>query len=544
MKNYKKIISFLLVIAIVFLCGCTSSQNEEQTTTAPKKELVGFIEANIEPGYLQNASSLCIKDDLLVFMTSTYTDKDGNLYTPAGEDEAEGLDVTTYIVKYDLKDNKLIDKFELNDCPIKEVWGIELDNDKIVVFSDSEKKNAYYDLDMNFVEETDREVTDELQEAMKSSFYTSKSAARNGFCDFTGANYNQIIYFYDNPEVPYVFNADETYQPSEMNFNNGYILCETFGNSEENANFKVVDYKGAKEINDATIIAKDYGYDNITTGQTSIGDKYAVCVEYFGNSEDENNYTHKMFYWNYQNEPTNKALDIKNYTKFDAFNEQTIKEIKDKYNVDIYINEPCENIVDSVSCEEEPNKIMLYDNLNAIKFFFDSLPEGMVGEIYSGYKDKENEKSGIRIDLVSEITIDAGGFAKDFVDPMEACFPFNNVTMTNIAHEFMHLFEARLADYDSSYYENWDEFNKGFEHEYNPNEDEHYEYEFDEKQFLSDYSTKNNTEERAEIFAYLYTGGGPALENEVLRKKADYLIEIIKNAFPSVKNAESVCWAN
>lgn len=545
MKKCKKLISLLLVIAIIFLCGCSSSnQPENEQPTDVVKEPVGFVEMDVEPAYLQNAQSLCIKGDLLVFMTSTYTDKDGNLYMPAGEDEFDDLDVTTSIIKYDLKSNKLIDIFDLKDCPIKEIWGVELKNDKIVIFSDSEKKNAYFDLDMNFVEETDRVVIDEQKEAMKSSFYTNMSAARNGFSDFTGASNNQVIYFYDNPEVAYIFNTGKMYQPSEMNFENGYILCETFGNSGEVANFKVIDYKGAKEINDASISAKDYGYEYISTSQTGLGDKYAVSIEYFGTSVDEKDYTSKMFYWNYQNEPTNKSLDIKSYTDFDDFNTQTIKEIKDKYNVDIHINDPNENIIENVSCDEKPSKVLLYDNLSAIKIFLDSLPDGMISEIHSNYKDKDMEKSGVRIDLVSEITFDAGAFAQDFVDPMEACFPFNNVTMTNLAHEFMHLFEARLADYDSSYYEKWDEFNKGFEREYNPDEEEHHEYKFDEKQFLSDYSTKNNTEERAEIFAYLYTGGGPALDNETIRKKADYLMEIIKNSFPSVQNAESVHWAN
>ncbi len=544
MKNYKKILSFLLVFAIVLLCGCSTLQNEEQTTKTPKMEPVGFVEMNIEPAYLQNAQSLCTKDDLLVFMTSTYTDKDGNLCIPAGEEEFDDLDVNTYIVKYDLKNNKLVDIFDLKECPIKELWGVELDNDKIVVFSDSEKKNAYYDLNMNFIEETDRIVFDELEEAKKSNFYTNMSAARNGFCDFSGTNNNQIVYFYDDPNTAYIFSTDKTYQPSEMSFNNGFVLCETYGNSGESADFKVIDYKGAKEINGASIASKDYGYNNITTGQTGIGDKYVVCTEYLSNYENENDFVHKIFCWNYQNEPTNKTLDIKSCTDFNTFNTQKIKDIKDEYGVDVYINEPNENIVDNVSCKEEPNQVLLYDNLNAIDTFFDSLPDGMISEIYSGYKNKDAEMSGIRIDLVSEITFDAGAFAQNFVDPMEVCFPFNGVTMTNLSHEFMHLFEARLADYDDSYYEKWDEFNKGFEREYNPDEETHPEYKFDEKQFLTDYSATNNVEERAEIFSYLYTGGGPALENEVLRKKADYLIEIIKNSFPSVQNAESVCWEN
>lgn len=500
---------------------------------------------NIEPEYLQNAQSLCIKDDLLVFMTSTYTDKNGRLYMPNGEDDFDNLTVTTYIVKYDLKDNRLIDKIELTDCPINEIWGLELnDNDEIVIFSDSEKKNAHYDMDMNLIKETDREVFDELKEAKKSSFYTSMSAANNGFCYFSGANNNQLIYFYNNPEVAYIFNANKSYQPSQINTNSGYVLCEVYDASTEVAGFSVIDYDGAKEINSATINSTKYGYDFTSTGNTAFSDKYAIAIEHFSNTKNENDFTQKMFYWCYQTEATNKSLNIEKCPDLDAYNEQAIAKIKEKYNIDIHINEPNEIIEESVNCNEKPSKVLLYDNLNAIDDFLNSLPNGMIDEIYSGFKSKENEKSGIRIDLVSEITIDAGAFAKDFVDPMELCFPFNGVTMMNISHEFMHLLEARLADYDDSYYNKWDEFNKGFEHEYNPNEDEHNDYEFDEKQFLTEYSTKNSTEERAEIFSYLYTGGGSALENEVIKKKADYLIQIINNAFPSVQNAQSACWAN
>lgn len=544
MKIYKKLISLLLATLLVLLIGCSNNNIPDDQLTDDANKPVGFVETSIDPAYLQNAQTFCIEDDLLVFMTSTYTDKNGNLYMPSSEEEFEGLDVTTYVVKYDLKENKLIDKFDLKDCPIKEIWGVELKNSKIIVYSNSEKKNAYYDLDMNFIEETDRVVVDDLEKASKSCFYTEMSASRDGFCDYTGSNNNQVLFFYDNPETAYVFNADKTYQPYQMNYDNGYVLCETFDNYTNSANFKVLDYKGAKEINDATITSKDYGYEYISTNQTGFGDNYVVCVEYFNNSDNENDYTNKLFYWNYQNEPTNKPLDIKSYsnTDYDLINAKMIEDIKNKYGIEIYINDPCENIADSVKCVSDPNNIILYDNLYALKSFFDSLPDGMVSEIYSGYKNKDNEKSGIRIDLVSEITFDAGAFAKDFVDPMEVCFPFNGVNMTNISHEFMHLFESRLSDYDDTYYEKWDKFNKGFEHKYNENEEEHPEYEFDENQFLTAYSATNNTEERAELFSYLYTGGGPALDNEVLRKKADYLIEIIKNAFPSVQNAQSVCW--
>lgn len=542
--KYNKLI-YIILFMLVFLCACSGpDQAETEQTMDAATETAGFAEMDIEPVYLQNAQSLCIKDDLLVFMTSTYTDKDGNLFMPAGEGDYEESEVTTYIVEYDLQCNKLRKRIELKDCPVTEVWGLELDQDKIVIFSDSEKKNAYYDLDMNYIEETDRIVADQREEAMKSSFYTDRSAARDGFCDYTEMNNDQMIYFYDHPEEVYIFHTDKSYQASVMDPGNGYILCETFGNSGEILNYKVIDYKSAKEMNDASIRAGDYGYDYIASSQTAIGDKYAVSLAFLSNNEDGDDYAYKIFYWNYQNERTNKALDIKRYTELDSFNRKAVEEIADQYHVDIHINDPNEYIVDSTSCEEAPAQVVLYDNLNTIKAFLESLPEGMLSEIYSGYKNKENEKSGIRIDLVSEITIEASAFAKDFVDPMEMCFPFNGVFMTNLAHEFMHLLEARLSDHDDLYYGEWEAFNKGFEHEYNPDEQEHPCYEFSEEQFLTAYSATNDVEERAELFAYLYTGGGSALDNAVLRNKADYLLEIIRRSFPSVRNAQSVCWDN
>lgn len=541
LKTNKKALSLILIIVLIFLAGCSAKSDNKTETTKPIKEPTGFVEMDIDSEYLQDARSICSKDDIVIFLTTVLLDENDKIVIPKDESDYEKYSSKNYIIEYNAKENKLIDKFEIKDCPISEIWGVELDNDNIVIFSNSEKKNAYYDFSMNFIKVTDRKATDEQEMAKKSDYYTERSSAYNGYCNFAGENGYHYLYFYDNPNELYEYKDDEEYAPMCLNNGNKLMLCENIADNSKALNYKVVDYKNSKEINKSSITAKNFGYDFASTNQFGLGNKYAIVTEYFGKNDSED-FTYKMLLWNYENERTNEALDIKKYTDLSSENTEKINNIKEKYGVDIRINETNEYIEESVICDENPKEIILLDNLNAISDFLDSLPSGMVKEIYSGFSNSENNKSGIRIDLVSKITIEAGAFAKSFVDPMEVCFPFDNITIANISHEFMHLFEERIIDYDQSFLEKWVEFNKGYEHSYNENEEMHPEYEFDEKHFLTEYSCTNNTEERAEIFSYLYTGGRDALKNEAIKEKADYLIKIINDSFPSVQKSNNIPW--
>lgn len=545
MSKSKKAIIILLALCFVFLIGCSSSQpNSTPTTkksTAAQKEPTGFVELDISPVYLQNCQSLCSQDDLAVFMTTVYLDQNGNPYTPSDEDDFGDAKFGEYIVKYDLKKNKLIDMVEIKDCPIKEIWGLELKDNHIIIFSNSEKKNAVYDLDMNFFELNDRVVNDPNDIAKKSQFYNESELQTNpGYSNFDSDNNIKYTYFHNELDSLYIYNTDMTHRISQYNEALDLFLTECYDyDCGTVLDFRVEDFRNAKEINRATIDSADYGYDYGSTGQTGFGNKYALCVVYF-NKIESNGFTIKAFSWNYSVDPTNKELSIIKANSLDDLIEVEKLCFKDDYNIDVYINEPCDNIVESVNCNTEPDKIMLYDDLKSIHGFLDSLPEGMVKEIYSGYEnDKEN---AIRLDLVSELTFDAGAFTQSFTDPMELCFPFNNVTSANIAHEFMHLIDERILQTNPNYIDEWAELNKGFEHEYNINEDEHPIYNYDEKQFLTEYSASNDTEDRAELFAYLYNGGGEAYESEMIKTKTEFLIKIIRDSYPSVQSLTTTCW--
>lgn len=546
----KKSFAILLSLVFVFLVGCSD------LSSLVVKEQAGFVQMDIQAEYLQDAHSICSKDDLIVFMTSVLRDKQGNFVQAQSEEDYEKNTIYNYIVEYNARKNKLINVFELKDCPIKEIWGIELEDDKIVVFSDSEKKNAYYDLDMNFIELTDRTVVDELEIAKKSSFFTEGSGAYDGYCCFNGTNNMQYIFFYDNPEELYIFDADYSYQPNYLDKATNNMLCESFSGDSNTAEFRIVDYRNANELNFASINAKELGYEYISTNSSCLGNKYVVCVEYFGNDDSED-FSYGMYCWNYNIEPENKALDIKKYTSLDSVNSQTIADIKQKYNVDIHINEECDNIDGMVKCDEDINSLYLYDDLHALNVFFSSLPDGMVKEIYSGFYDENFEHDGIRIDIVSQITYEnditnsVAAFAQRWSNPMEVCFSYNSMGLGTIAHEFMHLLDHRIDDYlnhseSVGIYESWDKLNKGYEHDYDENEELHPQYTFDDKNFVSDYAASNGEEDRAVIFEYLYTSHGdsskPWMEPERINKKVTYLTELIKNAFPSAQKTDNIYW--
>lgn len=554
MKKANKFLSIILTLIIIILCGCSNEIKQEETTTKAPDIPTGFVEMNIEKEYLTDAQSICTKDDLIVFMTTVLKDENGNIVLPKGEEDYEKNKCFNYIVKYNAKENKLDNMFEIKDCPIKEIWGVELENDNIIIYSNSEKKNAYYDLDMNYIEEKERDVVDEQKEAKKSSFYTDMSADTNGYCYFSGAKNRQYLFFYDNPEELYIFDSEKTHQPSNMN-SDGYILNECFDGENTKADFEIIDYKNAKEINKASISAKDYGCKNAATNGASIGNKYAVCTEYFSNDNDENAIT-KMFCWNYKEKQTNKSINIKKVAEVESLNTQNIADIKEKFNVDIHINENNENIDGMVECNGDINPIIIYDDVMYINDFLNSLPDGMVKEIYSNYNNKENERSGIRLDIVSKVTLknditdEASAFAQSWSEPMEVCFAYNTVGTSNVSHEFMHLMDNRIEDYlstqDKNLYNEWFKLNEGFEQDYNENDEFHRQFKFDDKQFITEYASSNDKEDRAVTFEYLYTSHNDTekiwMKPEAIKAKADYLIKIIREAYPSVQKTQKAYW--
>lgn len=543
----KKIIAILLTASMLILFGCSAEIVPDEA-----KKPTGFVEMDIQMEYLQNAHSICSEDNLIAFMTTIYKDDSGNLVMPHGEGEDEGLSITECVVEYDARENRLIDIFEISDCPLDEIWGLELKDNRIILFSNSEMKNAVYDFDMNWLDLTDRTAEDPRDIAEKSNFYDPDLATVNdGYCYVDGSEGSHYLYYLDDLDTLYICTAYANTYVSNMCQQNANALNNHYTGDASTSVFTVDNYKSAFQINRAEIKASDYGYQFISTAATGIGNEYAVCTEYFSN-EDSEDYLIRMLCWDYCNAPTNESLAVEVCKDLNVRSNEIIESISADYGIEIHINEMHESIEPSVRCDEDPKQISLYDSVSTIKKFLDSLPDGMVEEIYSGFSNENREKGSIRIDLVSEITIDASAFAQSFTDPMELCFTFHTAHISNVAHEFMHLLDARIDDYMSSsdryafgLTDEWNDINKDFLHEYDINEESHPEYDYDEAHFISFYAATNDTEERAEIFANLYANYDycrDALKNEAIRSKAELLCRLIRESFPSCANADTLAW--
>ncbi len=542
----KKLIAVILSVILVFLTGCSS----ELLWT---KETAGFTELNIKKDYVDNAYSLCSKGDYLFFCTNIWYDKDGNICENLPDDETDSSDYKCidYLVKFNAKRNKLVKELSLEDCPVQEIWGIELgEDDNIVVYSDAEKKNAVYDKNLKFIETTERNVDEDdfRKQAEKSKFYSPTRSTVNEGISYCLENDTQFTYFFDSPDILYAYKTDAMYQISAFYNPDKLILNEHFSDNSDAVSFSVDDYRNSTEINSATIDPKIFGYDYCATSATAIGDQYVFCIENFGYNDNSEKYENKLFAWNFHYEPTNKKIPVRAYTYDDMVtgNAKKISDIKEKYGIDIHINESHEGIENSVNCDEEIDILAVSEDLNHLIKFLETLPDGMIQEIYSGFYFEDGERSGIRLDIVYDITYDADAFADIYSEPMEVCFEANAFSMKTISHEFMHLFNARIYDYinhTGEFNMEWENINDTYRNDV-VDEDNH-EYQYDEKYFVSDYAATNNEEDLAETFSYIYNSVGEErmlCKNEIIKKKVDLLIDMIHKAYPSVQAAKQVYW--
>ena len=548
----KKAFAFLLVLSMIFLIGCSSAPIQPETTTEAEREPSGFVEMNIDEEYLSNAFSVQSKGNLIMFLTTLWIDEENNPVTPKNEEDSENYTDASYLMIYDAKEQRLIKKHLITECPFNDIWGCEFsDDNKIVLYNDNQWKNAVYDMNMNFIEVTDREQYDFRDDAKKSPFYSDgRCTINDGYAKYEGFSKDQYIYFTAEPETLYVRSFEkytyvcDFYKPKKL------VMNECL-NENLSITYSIADYKNGIQLNSAVLSAQALNYDCITSSANVIGDTYACVIVFYSDEIDpDNNHTVKAYSWYYNDERNHEKISVNAYN-FDAFKsrcEQKITDLKEKYGIEVYINQVHDGIAEMAESNGEIDHLALFEDLDTIREFLESLPAGMVKEIYSGFESLDDRK-GIRIDIVSDITIDASAFAQSFSDPMEICFTFSTVSTINVAHEFMHLFDARIDDYmggsekySFGLYDEWVKFNEGFE---SKDSDSKEEYEYDESQFISMYSATNDTEDRAEIFSILYVNaddGIPQLENEVIKNKAVLLCRLIREAFPSCKNAENLIW--
>ena len=190
-----------------------------------------------------------------------------------------------------------------------------------------------------------------------------------------------------------------------------------------------------------------------------------------------------------------------------------------------------------------------YRILSGLKAFADKLPAGFLRELYSGMPDSDTDRDSLHVYLVRNIPGDASAFANAWMEPMMVCFATEEYLPSQLPHEFMHLIDYRLNQYNAGVgrdLENeWSRLSPWWAYDSWLTDKQQQEV---EGYFVSLYARTNSTEDRAETFQALFDSEEPVseqwwyAEHPGVQAKAAYLVKAIRAAFPSVQAVEAACW--
>jgi hypothetical protein len=206
------------------------------------------------------------------------------------------------------------------------------------------------------------------------------------------------------------------------------------------------------------------------------------------------------------------------------------------------------NVSESV-CDTGASLFGQYRILERLKGFTDKLPEGFIRELWSQMPGDCPDRDSLHIFIVRNIPGDAAGFASVWMEPMLICFATEEFGDAHLAHEFMHVIDFRLNQYNATVHRDleneWARLSPWWA----------YDTWLTEKQeeelagcFVSGYARTNSAEDRAETFQALFDSTEPVAEawwyedNPGVQAKAAYLVRAIRAAFPSVQAVEKAWW--
>lgn len=573
----KKYICIAIALVIVLLSGCSVPLFEPQTGLIEIQGLEEYTNGILSADY--NGESwvfLCTSfkpDETMTKDEATTEPQTSEQEEESSEeyaDEAEELQGEYYytISLVNPKNAKVKEYITVKNCPIESFEGVEFDDDgNIIAYNGYEKKCVIYSPDLK---------NESKVKKYKGVNDYSLLAKKNAFYDDAFSNYESFSYWYneydkDNRVAGYIFydDNDNIYLANEESFspNSGYdkrvlgmVYDEKDGSLDE---IKIFDFSTSVLVN--SVSAPDYGENKNSSVNISVlrdGSAFLTAFEYpKDDSEDgEDNTATHYYIWNYSLDEKNTPIEVEKQNKaaFEGKNKQLCKEFKKNYGVDIHLNEANQYTLDKdevYSLELDATSFKLYSTLIGIKYFFGKLPDGFVKETYTGMEHIET--GGIDIYIGSRIKGNPSAYANRWGEKFQITLSSYTFGIETLAHEFMHIIDARLDDY---YWEEgldtiWSDYNpKGFDYlgyqENNPEPWEKIDISKYENDFASSYAMSAATEDRADTFSSLFNSG---LNSEPQKpywykkgtpaaKKAAFLCKSIRKAYPCMKDAPVQPW--
>lgn len=200
-------------------------------------------------------------------------------------------------------------------------------------------------------------------------------------------------------------------------------------------------------------------------------------------------------------------------------------------------------------CETGASLFGQYWILQQLADFAEKLPAGMLREMSGSLPEGEGEEQPLQVWIVRNIPGDAAAFANAWSAPPLLCFATQEYDPSHLAHEFMHVMDLRLSGWLDSQGlaldSEWLELSPEWAYEEGLSQEQS---DALEGYFVSWYARSNAAEDRAETFQALFDSEEPVAEQwwyqdkPGVQAKARWLVQALRDAFPSVQAVEQAPW--
>lgn len=540
-KKIKNFIIFILIIIVlvlgiymgyVFLTKPKSSSTKQlnqvdtKDTNLVEKNNIEFSKIN-EELQKQTIISIDIKGDILLLLETKIPENEG--------------EQNQYNLKlWNLLKNQEIAKIDLKETKLNDIFGANFTNEnEIMVYDENEEKAEIYDLNLQWVRNTTykRNIKiDQMVEKVENKEFKnidSSFTLRDNFAQKNAEKYQAIV-FYENENNAYV-------QKNLEDYNVAYSFGKKIIYTKENNNkikICVRDYNTYKEINNMEIDIETLKERTNLIYPSIANDKY-ICIPI----NNEEGYLDSIYFCDYETNKKEDIFEVKRLKneEIEEQNKNIVEDIKEKYDLDVHINERKDDIW-NYKTEIEPMPLKIFISLNDIEYMLSLFPKNIFKEMY------EEDCYGFDIYLVKcilEENIDA--FSSDKDGRIFIVYGTNTLNKDTIVHEIMHTAEYRIIKYEPGIDEKWKKLNpKNFV--YDSEMTSTYSDEMIKKYFKREYGTKSILEDRAVTFEGMFEFGMGEGQNEdwlksrVILKKAELIANAFRRNFPSVQKSQKVIW--
>ena len=382
------------------------------------------------------------------------------------------------------------------------------------------------DLNISCIYNIDKKTTDYLDNSIIEPI-------NNGYMLYNYKD-NKVIIKKENEKKYYINSKEET---SNIKVNNEGTNLITY--SDESKELKIYDLENNKIINKIKLNLNSEEFISLFILNELA---YAVVT---------NSISYDLYVWNYKENTLNESMISHSDSKSKIDSYELVTKIKDEFNVNMYIYDKGVRFFNDFYALPSYDDELTYDSLSKTYEILSNFNKEFYDEFYI------NDNNGIEIYLTDKVA--PSDLNTQIENPSAYSLVIDNTYIIalnintgsyekTLCHELMHTIENNMYDlYNNKKLKNepfnkWNEYNpKDFKYNNSYVEESNDKYTISSNKdvyFIDSYSHTYPSEDRARIFEQFCKDESIIEKYPKIKKKAEYLIKEIMNAYPSIKESK------